>query len=160
MSNARRLAYSALTRARRIHNREGVRELQPQGAVRRQRYEASCALAYACLQVGFEDRGGHLPPPGSAARDLLLRLVTYAPDARLLPADALRHAWFAEEPLPSANALLGPNGERPSYPRRVPETAARVKRKAEEAAPPRAEPHAKRESVTQQRPHPSSYQWD
>lgn len=112
-------------------------------------------------QVGFEDRGGHLPPPGSAARDLLLRLVTYAPEARLSPADALQHAWFTEEPAPSANALLGPNGERPSYPRRVPETAARVKRKAEEAQPPRAEPPAqRRDSVTQPRPHPSSYQWD
>ena len=105
-----------------------------------------------------------MPPPGSAARELLLRLVAYAPEARLSPADALQHTWFSEAPLPSANALLGPAGERAGpYPRRVAETAARAKRKAEEAAPPpRAEPPARRESLTQQRPQPhaSAYQWD
>ena len=113
-----------------------------------------------CTQPRFEDRGGHLPPPGSAARDLLQRLVTYAPGKRLSPADALQHAWFAEAPLPSANALQGPAGERAGpYPRRVAETAARAaKRKAEEAPPP---PPARRDSVVPPpRQHASGLLWD
>ena len=114
-------------------------------------------------QFRFEDRGGHLPPPGSAARDLLQRLVTYAPDKRLSPADALQHAWFAEAPAPSMNALLGPAGERAGpYPRRVAETAARAaKRKAEEAPPqPRPEPPARRDSAALPRQNASALLWD
>ena len=92
-------------------------------------------------------------------------MVTYAPDKRLSPADALRHPWFLEAPLPSANALVGPAGERAGgsagYPRRMAELAARAKRKAEDAPPaPRAEPPARRESVVPPRPHASAYQWD
>ena len=103
-----------------------------------------------------------MPTPGSAARDLLQRLVTYAPDKRLSPADALQHAWFAEAPPPRMNALLGPAGERAGpYPRRVAETAARgAKRKAEEAPPqPRPEP-ARRDSAAMPRQHASALLWD
>ena len=101
-----------------------------------------------------------MSPPGSAARDLLQRLVTYAPEKRLSPGDALQHAWFAEAPLPSANALQGPAGERAGpYPRRVAETAARAaKRKAEEAAPP--PPEKRRDAAALPRQHASGLQWD
>ena len=99
-----------------------------------------------------------MPPPGSAARDLLLQLVTYAPDKRLSPADALQHAWFAEAPPPSANALLGPSGERAGpYPRRVAETA---RRKAEAPLPQRQEPPARREPAVPPRHHASGLLWD
>jgi hypothetical protein len=94
------------------------------------------ANANANAQAGFENRGGHLPPAGSAAHALLLALVTYDPAVRISAADALQHAYFSAAPLPSDNALLGPSGERAGpYPRRGVEplaVGAQRKRKAEE----------------------------
>ncbi len=64
--------------------------------------------------------------------------MTYDAATRITAADALQHPYFAAAPLPSANALMGPLGERAGpYPRRAVEplaVAAQRKRKAEEEA--------------------------
>jgi hypothetical protein len=98
------------------------------------------ACSRAAAQAAFENRGGHLPPPGSAAHDLLLALVTYDAAVRISASDALNHPYFTapgQQP-PSENALLGPQGERAGpYPRRTVEplaVGAARKRKAEEDA--------------------------
>jgi hypothetical protein len=98
------------------------------------------ALHAQSTQAAFENRGGHLPPPGSAAHELLLALVTYDAATRISAAEALQHPYFTAsgQAPPSDNALFGPQGERAGpYPRRTVEplaVGAARKRKAEDEA--------------------------
>ncbi|WFD38852.1 [pyruvate dehydrogenase (acetyl-transferring)] kinase [Malassezia japonica] len=56
----------------------------------------------------------------SAGFDLLDRLLQYDPARRVTAAEALRHPWFSEEPLPTANAFAFlPNGTSPYPPGKV-----------------------------------------
>jgi cell division cycle 2-like protein len=55
--------------------------------------------------------------------DLLNKLLTYDPEARISAQDALDHPWFEEHPLPKAKEMM------PTYPTRKDGTKARDRRK-------------------------------
>lgn len=63
--------------------------------------------------------GGLAAPLPPAAVDLLAGLLHYSPGRRLTAAAALKHPFFSEHPLPSANALDAGGGEgAAAYPQR------------------------------------------
>ena len=63
--------------------------------------------------------GGLAEPLPASGVDLLAGLLHYSPGKRLTPADALRHPFFAEHPLPSLNALdAGGDAAPAAYPQR------------------------------------------